>query len=187
MSTTNTTQVGQLERKTQNRIVALFRDRLGYDYLGNWEYRDENSNVEGAYLRPFLVRSGYSETLIKKAIDELKKSTNKSQASLYDLNQETYSLLRYGIKVREGLGENYKTVWPIDWDHPESNHFAVAEEVTIKGNRTKRPDVVLYVNGIALGVIELKPSTCRYPKASAKTLATKKRNLLKLFSAPFSW
>src|SRR5271169_4734556 len=98
-------QVGQLERKTQNRIVSLFRDRLGYDYLGNWEEREDNSNVEESYLRAFLIRSGYSETLIKKSINDLKKCANHSQMSLYDLNKETYSLLRYGIKVREGLGE----------------------------------------------------------------------------------
>ncbi|HEY9711895.1 MAG TPA: HsdR family type I site-specific deoxyribonuclease, partial [Chroococcales cyanobacterium] len=50
------------------------------------------------------------------------------------------------------------TVWLIDWKQPLKNDFAVAEEVTIKGAKTKRPDVVLYVNGIALGVLELKRS-----------------------------
>jgi len=39
----------------------------------------------------------------------------------------------------------------IDWQNPEKNDFAIAEEVTILGNREKRPDIVLYVNGIALG------------------------------------
>ena len=119
METLNTTKVGQLERKTQDRIVALFRDRLGYDYLGNWEDRDDNSNVEEGYLRLFLARAGHSETMIQKAISELKKSANRSQLSLYDLNKETYGLLRYGIKVRDGLGENYQTVWPIDWENSE--------------------------------------------------------------------
>ena len=38
--------VGQIERKTQDRVVELFRDRLDYEYLGNWEYREGNSNVE---------------------------------------------------------------------------------------------------------------------------------------------
>ena len=51
-----TTKVGQLERQTQNRIVALFRDRLGYEYLGNWEEREGNSNIEEEYLRAFLAR-----------------------------------------------------------------------------------------------------------------------------------
>lgn len=181
MDTFQSPQVGQLERKTQNRIVSLFRDRLGYDYLGNWEDRDDNSNVEEGYLRLFLMRAGYSETLVKKAIDELKKSANRPQMSLYDLNKETYSLLRYGIKVREGLGENYQTVWPIDWAHPEKNHFAVAEEVTVKGNRTKRPDVVLYVNGIALGVIELKRSIVSVSEGIRQNIGNQKDDFIKTF------
>lgn len=181
MDTFQSPQVGQIERKTQNRIVALFRDRLGYDYLGNWEDREENSNIEEEYLRLFLTRSGYSETLIKKAIDELKKSTNRSHISLYDLNKETYSLLRYGIKVRKGLGENYQTIWPIDWDHPENNHFAIAEEVTIRGNRTKRPDVVLYVNGIALGVIELKRSIVSVSEGIRQNIGNQKEEFIKTF------
>ena len=38
--------VGQIERKAQDRVVGLFRDQLDYDYLGNWEYREGNSNIE---------------------------------------------------------------------------------------------------------------------------------------------
>ena len=181
MDTPNTTKVGQLERKTQNRIVSLFRDRLGYDYLGNWEERDDNSNVEEGYLRLFLARAGHSETLIQKAISELKKTANHSQMSLYDLNKETYGLLRYGIKVREELGENYQTVWPIDWQNPENNHFAVAEEVTIRGNRTKRPDVVLYVNGIALGVLELKRSIVSVSEGIRQNIGNQKEEFIKTF------
>lgn len=181
MDTSNITKVGQLERKTQNRIVSLFRDRLGYDYLGNWEERDDNSNVEEGYLRLFLARAGHSESLIQKAISELKKTANHSQMSLYDLNKETYSLLRYGIKVREELGENYQTVWPIDWENPENNHFAVAEEVTIRGNRTKRPDVVLYVNGIALGVLELKRSIVSVSEGIRQNIGNQKEEFIKTF------
>lgn len=181
MDTPNTTKVGQLERKTQNRIVSLFRDRLGYDYLGNWEERSDNGNIEEGYLRLFLARAGHSETLINKAISELKKTANHSQMSLYDLNKETYGLLRYGIKVREELGENYQTVWPIDWKNPENNHFGIAEEVTIKGNRTKRPDVVLYVNGIALGVIELKRSIVSVSEGIRQNIGNQKEEFIKTF------
>ena len=49
------------------------------------------------------------------------------------------------------MGEPHETVWLIDWKNPEANHFAIAEEVTVHGRNTKRPDVVLYVNGIAGG------------------------------------
>src|SRR5262249_54331829 len=103
-------QVGQLERRTQDRVVALFRDRLGYEYLGNWEDNEGNSNIEEKYLRPFLARGGYSERLVKGAIADLKRAAGNQIASLYDLNKETYSLLRYGVKVREELGDHYQTI-----------------------------------------------------------------------------
>ncbi len=181
MNTTQTTIVGQIERKTQNRVVSLFRDSLGYDYFGNWEDREENSNIEEEYLRPFLMRSGHGDILIDKAIETLKKSTNRPQLSLYELNKETYGLLRYGIKVREGLGESYQTIWPIDWKNPEKNHFAIAEEVTIKGNKTKRPDIVLYVNGIAVGVIELKRSTVSVSEGIRQNIGNQKEDFIKTF------
>ncbi|WP_122894460.1 type I restriction endonuclease subunit R, partial [Burkholderia pseudomallei] len=46
----------------------------------------------------------------------------------------------------------------INWSQPTRNHFAIAEEVTLKGGYERRPDLVLYVNGIAIGVLELKNS-----------------------------
>jgi type I restriction enzyme, R subunit len=95
-------QVGQIERKTQNRIVKVFCDRLGYDYLGNWEDRENNSNIEEDYLRAYLVKTGkYSVKVIDKAIAELKKNAGNQVMSLYDLNKEVYGLLRYGVKVKE--------------------------------------------------------------------------------------
>ena len=171
-------QVGQIERKTQNRIVSLFRDRLGYDYLGNWEDRDGNSNIEEKLLREYLTSTKrYSKTLINKAIDKLKNTANRSQLSLYDLNKETYSLLRYSAKEREKLGQHKQDVEFIDWEHPENNHFAIAEEVTIRGNRTKRPDVVLYVNGIALGVIELKRSIVSVSEGIRQNIGNQKEGI----------
>lgn len=43
--------IGKLERETQNRVIKIFTDELGYEYLGNWEERDNNSNVEEDLLR----------------------------------------------------------------------------------------------------------------------------------------
>ena len=50
--------IGQPERATQNRIVALFRDELGYRYLGDWRDRAGNSNMEEAELTAYLQRAG---------------------------------------------------------------------------------------------------------------------------------
>lgn len=178
-----TQPVGQIERITQNRIVELFKNQLKYDYLGNWEERENNSNIEEEHLRAFLARSGYSSALINKSIDRLKKCADRSQVSLYDLNKETYSLLRYSAKERERLGQHKKDIEFIDWDNPENNHFAIAEEVTVKGNRTKRPDIVLYVNGIAIGVLELKRSTISVSEGIRQNIGNQNDAFIKTFFA----
>jgi type I restriction enzyme R subunit len=152
--------VAQLERKTQDRVVKLFKDKLDYTYLGNWEERQNNSNIEEELLVKFLKeKQKYSDSLIKKALYEFNKAATAQNKSLYDINKEVYSMLRYGIQIRENVGENKKTVWLIDWTNVKKNDFYVAEEVTVRGEHDKRPDVVLYVNGIAVGVLELKRST----------------------------
>jgi len=173
--------VGEPERKTQNRVVQLFQRVLGYDYLGNWEERPNNRNIEPEFLRPVLRARGYSETLIARALYELDKVAGDQTQSLYDLNKAVYGLLRYGIQVKADAGEQSQTVWLIDWQQPQHNHFAIAEEVTVKGPHPKRPDVVLYINGIALGVIELKRSTVSISTGIRQNLDNQK----KLFIQPF--
>ncbi|MHA1348061.1 MAG: hypothetical protein ACTSO3_16790, partial [Candidatus Heimdallarchaeaceae archaeon] len=93
MPTTNQS-VGQIERKTQNRIVALFRDQLNYKYLGNWEDRPDNSNIEESEVRKYLSGRGYSNTLIKRALYKLRSTANNYTESLYTNNQNVYKLLR---------------------------------------------------------------------------------------------
>lgn len=150
--------VGQPERESQNRIVKLFREKLNYTYLGNWEDRD-NKNIEEEYLRKYLSNNGYNEVLINKALDNLLAAANNFERGLYGNNKEVYSLLRYGVKVKASVGENFETVQLINWKEWNKNDFYIAEEVTIQGQREKRPDIVLYINGIAIGVLELKRST----------------------------
>jgi len=150
--------IGKLERETQNRVVALMQNELQYDYLGNWDERENNRNVEEGILKSWLLKR-FDQNLVNKAIYEFTKVVNDQSKSLYDVNKDVYSLLRYGVTVQPEAGQNHQTVWLIDWKNPLANHFAIAEEVTIKGIHKKRPDIVLYVNGIALGVLELKRST----------------------------
>ncbi|MCB0538957.1 MAG: restriction endonuclease subunit R, partial [Bacteroidetes bacterium] len=132
--------VGQIERITQNRVVKLFQDELGYDYLGNWEEREYNSNIEVDLLTAFLKRKGYTDTQISKAIFELQTTATNFNDSLYTTNKNVYEKLRYGIKVKAEAGENYETIKLFNWKKLKDNDFAIAEEVTIKGNKTKRPD-----------------------------------------------
>ncbi|MCM4171840.1 restriction endonuclease subunit R [Arenibacter sp. TNZ] len=153
------TKVGSIERITQNQVVQLFRDELGYTYLGDWEEREGNSNIEEKLLTTYLKRKGYDTVQITKAIYELKTRATNFSDSLYTTNKNVYELLRYGSDIKTEVGKNTEKVHFIDWSNFEENDFAIAEEVTIKENKTKRPDIVIYVNGIALAVLELKRST----------------------------
>lgn len=173
--------VGQIERKTQDRVIELFL-QLGYEYAGNWGYRDGNSHVETALLEQNLKTRGYHDNLINKAIDQLKKdATLGGGRKLYEANRDVYNLLRYGVKVKPGIAEQTETVWLIDWQNPKANHFMVAEEVTVKGEHSKRPDVVLYVNGLALGVIELKRSKIAVSEGIRQNIGNQRKDFIRPF------
>lgn len=150
--------IGTPERETQRRVLKLFRDELKYRYLGDWTDRPGNSNIEEDILRPYLVKAGYSSEQAQRAVYLLKTEADNPNRSLYDNNKAVYSLLRYGVPVKVEAGRKAETVKFIDWEDPERNDFAVAEEVTLLGTHERRPDLVLYVNGIAMGVVELKNS-----------------------------
>ncbi|MEX2568546.1 MAG: HsdR family type I site-specific deoxyribonuclease, partial [Cyclobacteriaceae bacterium] len=179
------TSPGQIERITQNRIVKLFQEKLGYRYLGNWEDREGNSNVEEKLLRDFLQQR-YNDHLIDKAFYEINKVLDHQPHKLYETNKAFYGLLRYGVNVLPDIGENKETIWLIDWENMENNDFAIAEEVTVASiplshSHKKRPDIVLYVNGIALGLIELKRSTVGVEEGIRQNLDNQKH----LFIQPF--
>ncbi|MGA5502129.1 type I restriction endonuclease subunit R [Streptomyces umbrinus] len=174
--------VGQPERKTQDRVIELFRDTLGYEYLGNWGYRAANSNVDVELLTKNLRARNYSDNLINKAIGKLKSDASLGGGrELYEANREVYGLLRYGVKVKPGVGEQWQTVWLIDWKNPEANHFALAEEVTVLGQQTKRPDIVLYVNGIAFGTIELKRSKVAVSEGIRQSIGNQRPEFIRSF------
>jgi len=152
------TTIGQPERITQNRVIALFRDELKFRYLGNWMDRDGNSNIEEELLSDWLAKNGYGKAQISVALHKLRTEADNHSRSLYANNQAVYTLLRYGVPVKIEAGKVTETVHLINWRELEKNDFAIAEEVTLKGGYERRPDIVLYVNGIAVGVLELKNS-----------------------------
>ena len=151
------TNIGKSERATQDRVIKLFCEELDYDYLGD-KTDQYNSNIEEKLLSAYLVSAGYSAAQIGRAIDKLKPEANNPNRSLYDNNKAVYSMLRYGVDAKVDTSTVADNIKLINWEQPESNHFAIAEEVTLRGNQERRPDLVLFVNGIALGVIELKNS-----------------------------
>ena len=102
---------------------------------------------------------GYTPAQISAAVGKLETAADSTGITLYQASLRAYQLLRYGVPVQTAAGEDHKTVHLIDWEHPERNDFALAEEVTLKGGHERRPDIFLYINGIATVVIELKRSS----------------------------
>ena len=152
--------IGDAEIKTQERVINFFKDPeiLGYQYIGNLsDY--QNKNIKEDRLRQYLRLKGYADKLIDGAVTQLQQESGNLSRGVYDANKTVYSRLKYGIPVSESPEKPPVTVELIDEAHPLNNDFAIAEEVTVVEQSEKRPDLVIYLNGIAVAVIELKRSS----------------------------
>ena len=176
--------VGEKEIRTQARVVTFFNEVLGYDYLGNWQERQDNTNIDKGLLTDWLRSRGHDAAIIAKVLHELEKAAAfGGTKTLVDANREVYELLRYGVKIQRDVGEHHRTVWLINWENPFTNKFGIAEEVTVKGEQTKRPDLVLYINGIAMGVLELKRSTVSVSEGIRQNLVNQREDFIERFFA----
>jgi len=172
--------VGKPEIITQSRVIKSFCEKLKYRYIGNLKDQ-ENRNIDFNKLNEWLISQGYSAKITMLAIDKLNYTSSNLQQGLYSANKEVYDLLKYGVKVKETPDENETTVFFINWDKPSENCFEIAEEVTIIANNEKRPDIVVYINGIAIAVIELKKSTVSVSNGIRQNLT----NQREMFIEPF--
>lgn len=174
------------ERKYQNNLISIFKNtkELNYTYLGNFEYpkgqtyrKDEkeetvqNTPIIESDVYSFLTEvQGCTDYQAKDAISKLKKKASLPSVDireLIDVNTAVYEILTGGVKAKPSPEENENDVMFFDFDNPYNNRFGIAEEVSFVEPLTKfhsdihshcRPDLVIYVNGIALAIIELKRS-----------------------------
>jgi type I restriction enzyme R subunit len=177
-----------LERKLQNKVlhwlVGSEQDGgLGYTYLGNLEDID-NTPVKEDLLKKNLEKRGYTKDQISKAATELVNKTRNQTDRLYQINKDVYSLLRYGRQGIKDDENNRQTVHYIDWINLKNNDFYVAEEVSVlcfNQRERKRPDIVLYINGIALAVFELKRSCVSIGEGLRQSLTNQKKEYIQNF------
>ncbi len=161
------------EREYQNDVVALFREELGYEYLGNLQCgKGKTENHKGGVnspiieseVRAYLGKAGYTQMQIDEAVLRLKtvcRLNERRKVNLLDKSNEVYDVLISGFSIKPSPDKTERDVMLFDFEHFENNNFAIAEEVSYTDPLTRctsRPDIVLYVNGIALCVIELKRS-----------------------------
>ncbi|WP_162979913.1 type I restriction endonuclease subunit R [Helicobacter pylori] len=165
------------EKEVQKQVIETFKS-MGYAYLGDLT-KSDNENINKESLKAWLVKNQKINDERWHKIEQ--KINNALKNDLYEANQKFYELLIYGVKTKISQNENTQTTYFIDWKDISKNEFSVAEEVSVKGPNTKRPDVVLYVNGIALGVLELKNSSVSVESGIRQNLDNQKKEFIRDF------
>lgn len=151
-----------------------------YQYIGNLsDY--QNKNIKEDRLRQYLRLKGYADKLIDAAVMQLQQEAGNLSRGVYDANKTVYSRLKYGIPVSESPEKPPVTVELIDEANPLNNDFAIAEEVTVVEQQEKRPDLVIYLNGIAVAVIELKRSSISVSEGIRQNLTNQKDSFIRGF------
>lgn len=143
------------------RIIIETLQNQGYDYQPGEEIeRDYHDVLLLSHLENSLSRlnPNLQENTISEAVRKIK---NLDQNNLIRNNQEFSRMLHEGVKVSEYTdhGVDYKTVKLIDYDNIDNNEFLVVNQYTIIEHSEKRPDIIIFINGMPLVVIELKSAT----------------------------
>ncbi|QQW87156.1 type I restriction endonuclease subunit R [Helicobacter pylori] len=165
------------EKEVQNQVIETFK-AMGYAYLGDLT-KSDNENINKESLKAWLIKNQKINDERWRKIEQ--KIHDALKNDLYEANQTFYELLIYGVKTKISQNENTQTTYLIDWKDVSKNEFSVAEEVSVKGPNAKRPDIVLYVNGIALGVLELKKSSVSVESGIRQNLDNQKKEFIRDF------
>lgn len=145
------------EANYENSIIELFRD-MGYRYVYAPDIdRDFYSPLYETELIEALYRlnSNLPEDAIKEAMFKLKHYEN---GELVQKNSVFMDYLQHGIEVRYFVKgkEHYAIVYLVDYENPDNNSFVVANQWTFIENSNKRSDIILFLNGLPVVIIELK-------------------------------
>jgi type I restriction enzyme, R subunit len=171
----------------ENTAIVIFRD-LGYEYR-NCYHKDPaaegRATLHDTILTPRLrntierLNPGLPEESVNAIIDEYTR--DRSSLSRENANYEIYKMLRDGVKVKvpgKKGGDETQRAYVIDWNDPYKNDFFLASQFSVLGEMyERRPDLVVFVNGIPLVVIELKSITRRLEAAYRENLRAYKEDI----------
>ena len=166
------------EQDFENAIIELMRDELGYEYIyGPDVERDYQSPLHEEMLLTALndINPGLTLEAVNEAIYKLK---NFESINLLQRNKTFMDYLQSGIEVSTMVeGEiRHDRVMLIDYDNPQNNIFYVANQWTVVGNAERRADVIIFINGLPLVVIELK--SCSREETDASDAYLQLRNYM---------
>ena len=181
------------ESHIEEADIQFFELVLGYEHVSAWEKKLMGREK----LREVVLRDRLQSALEKinphlpvscreEALEALTQSRASQEA--IQANKEVYQLLKNGVPVSytnpEGQ-EVHDYVKVLDFHHPENNEFLVVSQLSIEylhsDNITRRPDLLLYINGLPLVMIELKNATEKVKVGYDKNLQDYKRDIPQLF------
>ncbi|WP_442486331.1 type I restriction endonuclease subunit R [Fusobacterium necrophorum] len=147
-----------IEADYENSIIELFQTDLGYEYVyGPDIERDFYSPLYEDILIESLYRlnRGVPDDAIQEALYKLKNFEN---GELVQKNAIFMDYLQSGISVRYFVDgeERSSIIYLVDYKNPENNSFVVANQWTFIENSNKRPDIILFLNGLPVVLVELK-------------------------------
>ena len=187
--------MNKITEDTIEQFTIELLERLGYDYIYAPKIAHDGENPERSSYEEVLLLGRLHDAVrrINPSIpvdaqeEAVKKIQRISSSELIVNNEEFHRLLTEGINVsyQKDSYQRGDLVWLIDFDTPENNEFIVANQFTvIENGNNKRPDVILFVNGIPLVVIELKNPADENAtvKSAYKQIQTYKETIPGLFT-----
>lgn len=147
------------ESEVEASIISLLR-QIGYDYLDEQDGWVENRQLDDFFNRPLLlstmrkINPRVDDSLLEEAIRTFERIDNPS---LYERNRQFHEFLVGGITVESKEYAVNPLIRLVDFEHPENNVFQVSHQIKFcEGHSVRIPDVILFINGLPLVVMELK-------------------------------
>ncbi|MDD6206516.1 type I restriction endonuclease subunit R [Succinivibrio sp.] len=146
---------------TYEQAIIMYLKDLGYEYLYGPDVERVSNNASDVFLEDILqeslsrINKGYPQSAINELINKIK---NVDAGNLVSRNIVFTDYIQSGVQIKYYDGKETKSdlLKLIDYEHPENNSFHVVNQWTYQEFENKRPDVILFINGMPLVLFELK-------------------------------